>query len=304
MDYYYSFKKYLKKRHNKKIWRIPLSTGYPCPNRINGNKGCTFCDGFSFIAPYMKNDSIEEQLKEGIDFFGNKFNVEFFYGYFQENTGTFGNIDDLINKYEYILKQENILGLIISTRPDYINHDIIEKIKLLRNKYNKDVWIEMGLQSVYDKTLKRVNRNHTYDTFKYAVKVIKENSNIKIGVHMILGLPGETPDMMKNSILTLFQENDVDGIKLRLLDILPGAEMEKDYMNNKKDFYVFSNNEYISLICDIFERIPENIVIMRTLNYNPVNILNKDEKILTKDEILIRIRDEFKKRGTRQGSFY
>src|SRR4030043_1429039 len=98
MEYYYSFKTYLKKLHNQKIWRVPLSTGYSCPNRIKSS-GCTFCDGKSFIAEYMNYDRIEEQLKHGIDFFGKKFEVNYFYGYFQENSSTYGNVDDLINKY-------------------------------------------------------------------------------------------------------------------------------------------------------------------------------------------------------------
>ncbi len=304
MNYYLSFKQYLTNLHNTKIWRIPISTGFPCPNRMDKKTGCSFCDGKSFIAPYMKEISIEEQLRLGMDFFGKKFNASFFYGYFQENTSTYGPLTELIQKFRTVLMHEKIKGLIISTRPDYVYKEIIESLEELKLKYNKDLWIELGLQSINDTTLERINRGHTYQDFKNAVKLINELSNIKICVHMIIGLPGESIEIIKNGIITVFKENKLNGLKLRLLDILPNTLIEKDYKQNPKDFHVFKNEEYIQLLCDIFERIPENIVIMRTLNYNPVNILNNEEKVLTKDEILNALNEEFKKRNTRQGIFY
>jgi len=303
MEYYYSFKTYLKKHHNKKIWRVPLSAGYSCPNRIK-SIGCTFCDGKSFIAEYMNYGSIEEQLKHGIDFFGKKFEVKFFYGYFQENSSTYGDSDDLLNKYETVLSNKKILGLILSTRPDCLDQKIISKIKELKIKYNKDIWIELGLQSVYDKTLSLINRNHTYDDFKKAVKIINDAEVINTGVHMIIGLPGETPQTIFNGFKILFKENNIQGLKLRILDILPDTKMELYYKENPKEFYNFSNKDYIELICNILEVIPENIIILRTLNYNPVNLINKDKKLLTKDQILDEIRNEFIKRGTKQGYYF
>ncbi|MBN2547118.1 MAG: TIGR01212 family radical SAM protein [Spirochaetes bacterium] len=303
MEYYYSFKSYLKKLHNKKIWRVPLSTGYSCPNRIKST-GCTFCDGKSFIAEYMNYKNIEDQLKYGIDFFGKKFEVNFFYGYFQQNSSTFGKTDDLVNKYETVLSNQNILGLIISTRPDCIDKTITDKIKELKIKYDKDIWIELGLQSVYDKTLSLINRNHTYYDFKKAVKIINDVETINIGVHMIIGLPDETPQTIFNGFKILFSENKIQGLKMRILDILPDTEMESYYKKSPKHFYNFSNNEYIELICNILEIIPENTVILRTLNYNPINLINKDKKLLTKDQILDGIRKKFIKRGTKQGCYF
>ena len=303
--YYYSFKKYLNEIHNKKIWRIPLSTGYPCPNRIDGKTGCSFCNGESFIAPYIKNNnSLKNQLDHGMCFFGNKFNVEYFYGYFQENTSTSGDIEELIKKFEYVLSIENILGLIISTRPDYIYPEIIQEITFLKKKFNKDIWIEMGLQSINDKVLHRINRNHTYSDFKKAVKIIKKDNILKAAVHMIIGLPQETPEDFEKGISTLFKENKIDGIKFRILDILPDTPIEKDYKKNPNDFYVFSNEDYIKILCNVLENIPEKVVIMRSLNYNHINILNKDKKNYTKDKILNALRNEFNKRNTKQGIYF
>lgn len=307
MNYYLSFKQYLKKKHNTAIWRLPLSTGYPCPNRLDEDEGCTFCDGSSFIAPYMKENSndLDSQIKAGIEFFGNKYKVDYFYGYFQENTGTYGDLDDLLGKYEKVLSHEKVKGLIISTRPDCIDEAVIRGIQEMNARYaKKETWIELGLQTIYDDTLLRINRNHTYGDFKQAVRTIKTFSDCKIGVHMIIGLPGETPERIEKGLIQLFRENELDGLKLRLLDILPGTVIKKDYDDNPTDFYKFSNSEYITLICNVFERIPPDVVILRTLNYNPVNVLNIDDRLLTKDEILIAMRKEFEKRSTYQGCFF
>ncbi len=305
MLHYYSFNQYLKDKHNKRIWRIPLSTGYPCPNRINGKTGCSFCDGKSFLPFYLKeNELLENQIIKGVQAYSIRYNVDFFYGYFQENTNTFGPIDDLIKKYKKVLSLDNMKGLIISTRPDYINPDIINNINALINKFNKDVWLELGLQSINDLTLNRINRNHTYQDFKNAVKLIKENSDIKITVHMIIGLPGESISMIKDGIKTLFFDNKIDGIKFRLLEIISGTSIEKDYENNKEDFLIFDVESFCSLLCDLLEVIPENVVIMRLLNAASLRILCKNKEYFSKNQVLKKIDKELEHRGTKQGIYF
>ncbi len=305
MLHYYSFNLYLKEKYNKKIWRIPLSTGFPCPNRINEKTGCTFCDGKSFLPFYLqKNEKLEDQVEKGIKAFSARYKVDDFYGYFQENTNTYGPIEVLIEKYQYVLNLENMRGLIISTRPDYIYPEIIKKINDLNKKYNKDIWLELGLQSVYDSTLIRINRNHTYEDFKNAIKLIKDNSNINITVHMIIGLPGESIPMIEDGIKILFNDNKIDGIKFRLLEIIPGTAIETDYKNNKNDFLEFDVDSYISLLCNLLELIPGNVVIMRLLNTPSIELLCKDKKNLYKQEILEKINKELEKRGTEQGILF
>ena len=305
MLHYYSFSQYLKKEYNKRIWRIPLSTGYPCPNRINGKTGCTFCDGKSFLPFYLqKNELLEDQIKKGIQAFSKRYKVNYFYGYFQENTNTYGPVDELIKKYETVLLLDNVKGLIVSTRPDYINLEIIEKISSLNKKYKKDIWMELGLQSICDKTLERIERNHTYKDFKDAVKIIKNNSNIKITVHMIIGLPGESLLMIKDGIKTLFNENKIDGVKFRLLEVISGTKIEYDYKNNKNDFLEFNVDTYCSLLCDLLEIIPSNVVIMRLLNTASIKILCKNKQIISKQQILEKINKELEKRGTGQGVYF
>ena len=303
MLHYFSFNQYLKKIHNKKVWRIPLSTGYSCPNRISGRTGCTFCDGKSFLPFYLQeNETLEKQIKKGIEAFSKRYNVKYFYGYFQENTNTYGPIDDLLKKYETVLSLDNMLGLIISTRPDYINPEIIKMIDLLNKKYNKDIWLELGLQSVYDETLKRIDRNHTYNAFVEAVKICND-CNIKVTVHMIVGLPGESVEMIKQGIKTLFNDNKINGIKFRLLEIIQGTKIEEDYIKNKIDFPEFDINSYCYLLCDLLEIIPVSVVIMRLLNAPSIKILCKNDTVVSKQQVLEKINNELEKRGTEQG-FY
>lgn len=304
MLHYFSFNQYLKKNHNKKIWRIPLSTGYPCPNRINGKTGCTFCDGKSFLPFYLQeNEALEDQIKKGIQVFSKRYDVEYFYGYFQENTNTYGPEDDLVNKYEMVLSLDNMKGLIISTRPDYINPEIIKKISFLNRKYDKDIWLELGLQSVHDTTLNRIERNHTYKDFKDAVKICN-TYNIKVTVHMIIGLPGESVLMIKSGIKTLFNENKLDGIKFRFLEVFPGTKIEIDYKNNKDDFLDLNVESYCTLLCDLLEIIPAHVVIMRLINTASIKILCKNNMVISKQQILEKINNELQKRGTGQGVYF
>jgi len=305
MDYYFSFKQYLTRLHHQKVWRIPLSTGYPCPNRIEEKTGCTFCDGKSFIAHYIQEGAdLSQQMIKGIEFFGKKFKAKLFYGYFQDNSSTYGPLDILEQIYRQALEHEQIAGIIISTRPDYINNKICSLISSLKAEYNKEVWIELGLQTSHDSTLQRINRNHTFNDFCSAAAMIQA-AGLHLGVHMILGLPGETPDMMRNSIKTLINNNQVDGIKFRLLDIIPGTLMAEEYSARPEDFHHFTTKEYICLICDLLELLPPDCVILRSFDYNPrCNLFEKNEVQLFKDDLLREVRSEFDKRGTRQGNRY
>jgi radical SAM protein (TIGR01212 family) len=305
MDYYYSFKQYLKRVHHEPVWRVPLSTGYPCPNRINGKKGCTFCNGSSFIAPYiLEGDILEKQIQKGIAFFGKRFKAKLFYGYFQENSSTWGEIERLEAMYRLALEHTQVAGLIISTRPDCITGELCGLIHNLGSEYQKSIWIELGLQSVHDSTLTRIQRNHSYKDFYSAAATVKKH-NLMLGVHMIIGLPGETLEMMEAGVEKLVAENEIDGIKFRLLDIIPGTPIEDEYRKNPDDFHHFSNVEYIGLICNILERLPPDCVILRSFDYNPsCNLFKNNEIQLGKDDLLREVRYELERRGTRQGVLF
>jgi len=300
-----TFSNYLKERYNERLWKIPLSTGYPCPNRINGKTGCTFCNEVSFVPGYLKeNDTLNNQIKRSKAFFGNRYKVNNFIGYFQFNTSTYGPKDEILNKFDTVLKYDDIKALMISTRPDYTNEEIVQGINQLALKHNKDIWIELGLQSTSDKTLKRINRNHTYQDFKDAVSLIKKEKLLKITVHMIIGLPGEHPEFVKQSINKLVTENDIDGIKFRLLEIISGTLMEDDYNNSRSDFFDFNFDNYSNLISDLLEIVPKDVVIMRLLNHKSIDNLMSTNDKSSKNKVLDNIKRILMERDSYQGKYF
>jgi uncharacterized protein len=291
MTFFHSFSDYNIEKFGERVWRLPLSTGYPCPNRLDGKNGCTYCSEKSFLPRYLKEtDSLENQITCGIKSFGARYKVRKFYGYFQENTGTYGELSDLLSKYETVLSKPEIAGLIISTRPDFIDEKIVKELDALDKKYSKEIWLEIGLQSIYDKTLLRINRNHSYADFKNAAALVKNKSSIKLTVHLIIGLPGETPAMIKKGIKQLFVENKIDGVKFRLLEVIKETPMEKDFIENPDDFYSFEINSYAKLIAGILKEIPKEVIIMRFVNYKSLEILGKNSgRKISKNELLEEI---------------
>ncbi len=301
-DLFCAYSEYLTKLHGEKIWRLPLSTGIPCVNKINGNTGCTFCDDTTFTPQYTREqETIEKQIERGIKFYGERYGVKHYYGFFQSNTNTYGPIDYLLECFEKILSNPIFKGIAISTRPDHITPDIIQKLEILNNKYKKDFWIELGLQSTNDKTLQRINRNHDYNSFKNSVKLIKSKSSIKICAHMIIGLPGESEDMIVETYRTLFDDNQLDGLKLRILDIIEGTPIYNEYHNNPNDFMHFTFESFVNIICNILEFVPPEVVIMRFVNFASLSRILRNEKKPVKDEVLKAVENELLRRGTRQG---
>lgn len=303
-NYIYTFNDYAKEKWGRRIVKISLNTGILCPHKIN-NKGCTFCNESSFLPyPANKNKSLDYQFDYAVNRLSKRYKTNSFYAYFQAGTNTFGEIKTLIKNFEHFLEKDCIFGLIISTRPDYIDYSIVNELKKLMDKYQgKEFWIELGLQSVYDKTLKKINRGHNYDDFKNAVKIINDNSQFFISAHMIIGLPGETKEDIIKGIKTLTIENKIQGLKLHDLNILKDTKMEEEFLNKREDFLFLNEDSYISLVCDILENIPKNIVIMRILSDHPSFMLIKNEisSNPSKQNILKKINMLFEARKSFQG---
>ncbi len=304
-EYFYTYKQYLDEKHGEKIWRLPLSTGIPCVNKLDGKKGCTFCDDTTFTPEYTRDDeTLERQIERGVKFYGERYKVKHYYGFFQSNTNTYGPIDKLLEMFEFVLSQDMFKGIAISTRPDYIDESIVNRLQQLNKKYNKDFWIELGLQSVNDRTLLRINRNHTYSDFVNAVNIINNNSDIKITTHMILGLPGESETDIVDGFRTLFRDNKIHALKLRILDIIEGTTMEKEYSSNPDDFLHFNYDSFVNLMANIIEVIPPDIVIMRFINFASLSRILKEGKRPDKDAVLKSIENLLAVRGSRQGAKY
>lgn len=189
---YYQFSEYLKNKFGKKVYKITLDAGFSCPNRDGtiSSGGCIFCDdGGSFSRAHSNALSIEKQVEQGIHNLSTRFKAQKFMSYFQAYSNTYKPVDELKKIYDASLCSSDVVGISIGTRPDCVDEQKLDLIASYTEKY--ETWIEYGLQSMHDKTLKFINRGHDYQTFVKAFEQTKKR-NIKTGVHVILGLPGET----------------------------------------------------------------------------------------------------------------
>lgn len=317
--FYRTLNDYNKEKTGQKVWRLPLDMGLPCPNRLEGSPGCSFCDGLSFLPDYLRDgglhlyetgslcsvNELDIQLEKGKAFFGSRLNVSLFWGYFQANTNTYGDMTELLLRYKTVLEKEYIIGIMISTRPDYIYPEILRQLQELTKSSGKEIWLEIGLQSVFDETLEHIHRGHSYRQFCSAVAMIHNCApDIKIGVHMILGLPGESIDMMIDGNYRLFRENQLDGVKFRMLDFTEGTEITEEYKKYPQRFVRFTDVSYVKLICDIIERLPPHVLIFRFANFKSLICASTDETLYTKGTILRKVEQEFIARNTKQGSFF
>lgn len=296
---YFPFSEYLKEQFPYKVHKIPLHAGFTCPNRDGraGIGGCTYCINESF-SPNVGEIrlSIKEQIEIGKAFQGKKYGAEKFIAYFQSFTNTYADLETLKACYEEALTDKDIVGISIGTRPDCVNDEILSLI----NSYTKDyhVWIEYGLQSIHDKTLRYINRGHDYNAFLDAINRTK-NTCIRICAHVILGLPGETvEDMMEtaNAVAGL----GIHGIKLHHLYVAKNTALAEDYFRGKVK--TMGMDTYVKLAVDFLERIPPNVTVQRLVGDTHGNFLISPIWKSTKAEITQKIIREFEHRGTYQGS--
>ena len=254
LDYFY------KQKFNSKVCKISLNAGFTCPN-IDGTKGyngCIYCSktGSGEYGGNPKEDLIKQfnEIKKTMD---KKWPNSKYIGYFQARTNTYAPVKILKEKYETILKLPNVVGLSIATRPDAISDECLEYLKELNKK--TFLTIELGLQTIHEKTSKLINRCHDLKCFEETLKKLQKN-NIFTVVHIINGLPFETKEMMIDTVKYLNKLN-IDGIKIHMLSILKNTPLETYY--NKNKFHVLSKEEYIDIIVEQLRHLNPKIVIQR-----------------------------------------
>lgn len=257
---YHTYSYYLKNKFGKKVIKVSLNGGFTCPN-IDGTKGfggCSYCSE-SGSGDFGGNPclSITEQFKEVRESLREKWDDALYIAYFQANTNTYAPLPYLKEKFEEALAIDNVVGLSVSTRPDCISDETLDYLTELNKR--TELIVELGLQTIYDKTAKRINRCHSYDDFIRCVERLNER-NIKICVHLINGLPGESKEMMINTVSAV-SKLKIHSVKLHLLHIVNGTRLASEY--EKEPFSVLSMDEYVSLICDQLELLPQEIVIQR-----------------------------------------
>lgn len=260
---YYSLNKYLQDRFGFKVYKVSLNGGFTCPNRDGtiGHGGCVFCSGMgSGDFSSESTLSIGDQLEEGKRRIAGKLpkNQRVGYiAYFQAFTNTYAPVEILERKYMEAIEDPDVVILSVATRPDCISNEVLELLKRI-NKI-KPVWIELGLQTIHEKSIAYIRRGYGNDVYVDALKRLRA-AGIEVVTHVILGLPGETKEMMLDTV-RFVTTSGANGIKLQLLHVLKGTDLCTDYENGF--FETMSMEEYIDLVCDCIRIIPKEMVIHR-----------------------------------------
>ena len=254
---YYSYSEYLRKTFAKKVYKITLDAGFYCPNRDGKISfgGCLFCDEVGSFS--RCNDielTIQEQIKTSIEKLSNQFKAEEFIAYFQSYSNTYGSVEKLKEIYDSVFFDDRIVGISIGTRPDCVDGEKLDLISTYKNP-----WIEYGLQSANDETLRLINRGHDFNCFKNAVIETKKRG-IKVCAHIILGFENETRKDMLETAKKL-AELDIDGIKIHMLTVLKDSPLYEKYQ--QKPFYLMNMEQYCEIVCDILEILPKTCSIQR-----------------------------------------
>lgn len=298
---YYTLDYFYKHKFNSKVFKVSLNAGFTCPNKDGkiGVGGCIYCSK-SGSGEYAgdKHDNLVTQFNTIKNMMLKKWPKAKYIGYFQANTNTYAPLDVLKEKYETILKLDGVIGLNIATRPDAISDECLDYLEELSKRTY--LTIELGLQTIHDKTSKLINRCHTLKCFEDMVLKLRKR-NINVVVHIINGLPYETKEMMIETVKYL-SNLDIQGIKIHMLSILKGTILEKMY--EKEHFKVLTREEYIDIVCDELEYLREDIVVHRITGDPKVSDLVEPNWLIKKVTILNDIDKEMKRRNSYQGIKY
>jgi len=292
LDYFY------KHKFNSKVFKVSLNAGFSCPN-IDGtlsDKGCIYCSktGSGEYAGSI-NDDLVTQFNEVKNIVCKKWPNSKYIGYFQARTNTYAPVSLLKEKYESILKLDNVIGLSIATRPDSISDECLEYLTDLNKK--TFLTIELGLQTIHEPTSILINRCHTLESFNECVLKLRRN-NINVVVHIINGLPFETKRDMIETVKYL-NKLDIQGIKIHMLHIIKDTDIDKLYKRNP--FHVLTKEEYIDIVCDQLEYLREEIVINRITSDPKIDDLVEPSWLIRKFDVLNSIDKELARRNSYQG---
>lgn len=299
--HYHSLDYYLKNTFGEKVYRLSLNGGMTCPNRDGtlGTRGCIFCSaggsGDFATAPTL---SITEQIEKAKDRITAKSNCRKYIAYFQAYTNTYAPIDYLRKIFTEAITHPDIVALSIATRCDCLSDEIIDLLAELNQQ--KPVWIELGLQTIHDPTLTQIRSGFTLSQYESAVYALRAR-DITVITHLILGLPGETKDMMISSVKHIARL-PIQGIKLHLLHVLKNTDLGKQY--DETPFPLFSLEEYCDFITDCIALLPPEMVIHRLTGDGPRNLLLAPLWSTDKKRVLNTIQKSFRERNLWQGKFY
>ena len=301
--YFNDFGGYMRRNFDFKVQKISIDGGFTCPNRdgTKGTGGCTYCNNRTFNPAYChRNRSVTEQMNEGIAFFAHKYPKMRYLAYFQAYTNTYDSLEVLRTRYEEALKVDGCVGLVIGTRPDCMPEELLDYLQeLARRAY---VMVEYGVESTDDATLRRINRGHDYAT---AVDTIRRTAarGLPVGVHIILGLPGEERVSLIRQAQQL-SELPITTLKLHQLQLIRGTRMAEEFDESPEDFHLFELDEYIEVVVDYLENLRPDIIVERFASQSPKELRIAPDWGLKTYELVEKIKRRMRERDTWQGKNY
>ena len=300
-----SYSRYFTKQFGGRVQKISIDAGFSCPNRDGriSTGGCTFCSNEAFNPSYCRPEkSIKQQIEEGIEFHRRRYRrANKYLAYFQPFSNTYKPIDELKKIYAQALEIPEIVGIVIGTRPDLVDKDILLHLKEIQRTHY--VMLEYGVESVYDETLRRINRGHDFATAEKAIQ-LTAHYGIPCGAHFIFGLPGESKEMMLRAA-EVISRLPLTTVKFHQLQIFKETKMAEEYIQHPEHFHLFDLEEYIDFVVDFAERLNPNIVIERFAGEVPPRYLVSDPWMkLRYDEVLVKIEKRMEERDTWQGRLY
>jgi radical SAM protein (TIGR01212 family) len=299
---YNSYVGYFRREYGERLQKIVIDAGFTCPNRDGkvGFGGCTYCNNDAFHPNYSTPDrTIEWQIEEGIRFHAKRYrNASSYLAYFQPYSNTYAPLSVLKKRYEEALSHPQVKGIVVGTRPDCVDDAVLDYLAELAQRHI--VIVEYGIESCYDKTLRRINRGHDFACAQQAVRKTAERG-IRTGAHFILGLPGETREDLLG-MAPLINELPLHSVKFHQLQIVKGTLMEQEYRECPEDFLTFSLPEYIDFFIDLLEYLRPDLYIERFAGEVPPRFVNETPWGLIRNVELLRLLEKrLEERNTRQG---
>lgn len=298
---YHSLNYFLRNKFNEKIYKISLDGGFTCPNRDGkvAKGGCTFCSARG-SGDYAGSRilSINEQFADRKKMMEKKWKDGKYIAYFQAYTNTYAPVEELRQKYEEAISQENVVALSIATRPDCLDDDVVDLLEEISKKTY--LWVELGLQTVNDESARNFNRGYDFEVFKEGIKKLQDR-NIEVVVHTIFGLPGETKEDMLKTV-DYVAHSGAQGIKFHLLHLMKGTQMVKQYESG--ELQLISQEDYIDLICKGIAMLPQEMVVHRLTGDAPRESLIGPMWSLKKWEVLNSIDKALEDNDIYQGKNY
>ena len=299
---YLTYSRYLRERHGCTVYRVAVDAGFSCPNRAGGRsgRGCTYCAEDGARAPYLgSQESLKNQVESAMSFLRARYDAEAFILYFQAFSNTNAEVGALRQIYDNGLELASFRGLNVATRPDCVDED---KAALLASYKERglEVWVELGLQSACESTLRRIERGHTRDDFMRAYGLLKERG-LKVAVHLIFGLPGEGFEPIMDTIHAVARL-DPDGVKIHNLHVPAGTVLATELA--KGELTVPSPQRHLEYVIAALERLPAHTVIMRLTCDTPAEKLIAPRNFWPKGTFTARVASEMRARGAQQGRLF